>query len=73
MAAWGMVKETLVFLPCLRDARIVALGRRILGRKLSRKSRSRSRNLVWCIAFPYTTWRRQIISKKRHLILKMTQ
>jgi hypothetical protein len=61
-----------VFLPRLRDARIAALGHQIPGRKPSRKSRSRSRNLMWCIEFPYTVWRRQIIPKKRHLILKMT-
>jgi hypothetical protein len=42
MAAWGMVKETLVFLPCLRDDQITALGRQILGRKRSRKSRPRN-------------------------------
>src|SRR4029434_6311347 len=70
MAALGMVKEILVFLPCLRDARIAALRRRILGRKLSRQSRSR--NLVWCIEFPRTVCRLQIIRKKRHLSLKVT-
>jgi hypothetical protein len=45
-------EKLLVFLPCLRDARIAALGRRMLGRKLSRKSRSR--NIGWCVEFPYT-------------------
>src|SRR5262249_27368149 len=45
------VKKRLVSLPCLRDDQITAPGRQILGRKLSRKSRSR--NLVCGIEFPY--------------------